>query len=137
MYVCNESYTLSHATVTITCNTHAWLLSKCVKYRNNHITISVLNMGTISVCYQAVRVWFDISSKWVVWWIFFSRDCALIRSLDRPLPYNSSPTFLFGTIFDVVFINWEIIEDMPGNTVCFKSHLKVYQCLSFIYFFEF
>lgn len=46
---------------------------------------------------------------------------ALMRSLDRPLPYNTSPTFLFGTRFDVAFINQEMIEDMPGNAVCFKS----------------
>ncbi|XP_062600182.1 uncharacterized protein LOC134261804 [Saccostrea cucullata] len=46
---------------------------------------------------------------------------ALMRSLDRPLPCNSSPTFLFGTRFDVAFINQEMLEDMPGNAVCFKS----------------
>lgn len=45
----------------------------------------------------------------------------LMRSLDRPLPYNVSPTFLFGTRFDVAFINQEMIEDMPGNAVYFKS----------------
>lgn len=46
---------------------------------------------------------------------------ALLRSLDRPLPYNMSPTFLFGTRFDVAFVNQEMIEDMPGDAVCYKS----------------
>lgn len=59
---------------------------------------------------------------------------ALMKSLDRPLPYNTSPTFLFGTRFDVAFINQEMIEDMPGNAVCFKSEDE--GILSFIYFFH-
>ena len=46
---------------------------------------------------------------------------AFLRSLDRPLPEQMNPTFLFGTRFDADVINQEMVEEMPGPAISFKS----------------
>ena len=45
----------------------------------------------------------------------------MLKSLDRPLPDTVTPTLLFGTRFDVNYINQMKIEDMQGQAVFFKA----------------
>ncbi|CAC5424370.1 PIF1 [Mytilus coruscus] len=46
---------------------------------------------------------------------------ALLKSLDRPLPDNTKITSLYGTNFDVNFINHEKLEDLAGEEFVFKA----------------
>ena len=45
----------------------------------------------------------------------------LLKSLDRPLPENINVTCLYGTNFDVNYINHEKLEDMAGEELVFKA----------------
>ncbi|CAC5359816.1 PIF1 [Mytilus coruscus] len=46
---------------------------------------------------------------------------ALLKSLDLPLPANTKITSLYGTNFDVNFINHEKLEDLAGEEFVFKA----------------
>ena len=46
---------------------------------------------------------------------------ALLKTLDRPLPENTNITSLYGTNFDVNYINHEKLEDLAGEEFVFKA----------------
>jgi len=44
-----------------------------------------------------------------------------LRSLSRPLQYNHGLTRLYGTNFDVEYVNQDNLEQMPGELFLLKA----------------
>jgi len=46
---------------------------------------------------------------------------ALMCSLDRPLPEDNDVTRLYGTNFDVNYVNHDMLDDMEGEYFTFRA----------------
>ncbi|XP_062604432.1 uncharacterized protein LOC134266215 [Saccostrea cucullata] len=77
---------------------------------------------------------------------------AFCSSLDRPLfPPNAHPTLLYGTNFDVSYVNHVMLEDMEGEEIKFEAvdegiciflnirlviAMSPYEILGYVFFFQ-